>query len=253
MSGHAVLIQLSDPHIGAEWGHGDPVGGLSAAVRAVRALDLHPAAVLVSGDLADHADAAEYDVARELLLQLEAPLCVLTGNHDSRPALRRHFDVPGSGDEPVHYAREFGGLRLVVLDTTHPGEDQGELDAGRLAWLDAELTAVPDVPTVLAMHHPPLTTGVPAWDAFGLPPADQQALAAVVARHPHVRRITGGHLHRTIASDLIGRAVLAVPSTYVQGRLDLDARRLELAREPSGFAVHTLLDGQLTSHLQPVI
>lgn len=248
----AVLVQLSDPHIGAEWGGGDPVSGLVTAVRAVLRLDVRPAAVLVSGDLADHADDAEYEEARELLLKLEAPLCVLTGNHDARGALRRHFDVPGLDDEPVQYAREFGGLRLVVLDTTHPGDNRGELDAERLAWLDAELTGVPDMPTLIAMHHPPLTTGVRAWDEFGLPPADQRALAAVVARHPQVRRLTGGHVHRTIASDLTGRAVLTVSSTYVQGRLDLRARDLELANEPAAFAVHTLLDGQLNSHIQPV-
>jgi Icc protein len=251
-SEHTVLVQLSDPHIGADWGPGDAVRRLAAAVRAVLALDLRPAAVLVSGDLADHADDAEYEQARELLGALEAPLCVLPGNHDTRGALRRHFDVPGRNDDPVLYARELGGLRLVVLDSTRPGEDRGELDAERLAWLDAELASVPDMPTLLAMHHPPLTTGTPAWDDAGLPPADQRALAAVIARHPQVRRLTAGHVHRTIASDLAGRALLTVPSTYVQGRLDLRARELELTDEPAGFAVHTLLDGQLNSHVQPV-
>jgi hypothetical protein len=67
-----------------------------------------------------------------------------------------------------------------------------------------------------------------------------------------VRRLTGRHLHRAIASDLLGRSVLAVPSTYVQGKLDLDAQELDLAHEPAAFAVHTLLDGRLNSHIQPV-
>lgn len=251
-SARSVLVQLSDPHIGAEWGGGDPVGALTAAIDAVNRLDVGPAAVLVSGDLADHADDAEYEQARELLRALEAPLLVLAGNHDARGALRRHFDLPGSEDEPVQYATEVGALRLVALDTTRPGEDSGELDAGRLAWLDAELDRVPNVPTLLAMHHPPLTTGVPAWDEFALAAADQRALAAVLARHPQVRRVTAGHLHRTIAAELAGRAVLAVPSTYVQAKLDLRAQDLEFGDDPAGFAVHTLLDGQLNSHIQPV-
>jgi 3',5'-cyclic AMP phosphodiesterase CpdA len=84
------------------------------------------------------------------------PLYVLAGNHDDRGALHRHFGVPGADGEPVQYSADLGPLRLVVLDTTRPGEDAGELDAERLGWLDRELAAAPDLPTLLAMHHPPL-------------------------------------------------------------------------------------------------
>ena len=101
MSRPFLLAQLSDPHIGADWGGGDPVAGLAAAVAAVLALPQAPDAVLVSGDLVDHATDAEYEQARKLLAPLRAPLFVLPGNHDDRGALRRHFGVPGAGSEPV--------------------------------------------------------------------------------------------------------------------------------------------------------
>jgi 3',5'-cyclic AMP phosphodiesterase CpdA len=56
-----LLVQLSDPHVGADWGGGDSVARLAAAVETVRALEPNPAAVLVSGDLADHAVDIEYE------------------------------------------------------------------------------------------------------------------------------------------------------------------------------------------------
>jgi 3',5'-cyclic-AMP phosphodiesterase len=212
-----------------------------------------PDAVLVSGDLADHADDAEYEQLRELLAPLEAPLYVLPGNHDDRAALRRHFGVPGAGDEPVQYATDVGPLRLVVLDSTRAGEDEGELDADRLAWLEATLAAAPDTPTLLALHHPPLLTGIPAFDEIGFDAADRRALGRVVEAHPQVRRIVGGHVHRAISAELAGRSVLAAPSTYVQARLDFGAEEIELsADDPPGFAVHAWLDGELVSHVQPV-
>jgi Icc protein len=247
-----LLGQLSDPHIGADWGDGDSVARLAAAVESVRLLRPQPDAVLVSGDLADHATDAEYEQVRELLSPLGVPLHVLPGNHDDRRALHRHFGVPGADGEPVQYAVDLGPLRLVVLDTTRPGEDPGRLDTERLAWLDAELAAMPEVLTLLAMHHPPLSTGVPLWDELGLPTADRRALAEVVEGHPQVRRIVGGHMHRTMTGELAGRPVLTVPSTYVQMRLDLHAREVELTAEPAGFAVHTVVDGELVSHIQPV-
>jgi Icc protein len=194
-----LLVQLSDPHVGADWGDGDSVAMLAAAVESVRAVEPKPDAVLISGDLADHAVDVEYDQVRELLAPLEAPLCVLPGNHDDRLALRRHFDVPGADEQPVQYAADLGPLRLVVLDSKRAGEDRGELDADRLAWLEATLATAPDTPTLVALHHPPL-----------------------------------------------------VPSTYVQARLDFGAEEVQLAAEPSGFAVHAWLDGELVSHVQPV-
>jgi 3',5'-cyclic AMP phosphodiesterase CpdA len=247
-----LLVQLSDPHLGADWLGCDPVPRLAAAIEAVGALRPEPDAVLVSGDLAEHGADAEYEQARELLGRLRAPVHVLAGNHDDRAALRRGFGVAGAGGEPVRYSVDLGPVRLVALDTTRPGEDPGALDAERLAWLDAELGAAPGAPTLLAMHHPPLVTGVPAWDAIGLPAADRQALGAVLERHRQVRLVAAGHVHRAIGAELAGRPVLAVPSTYVQARLSIGSNELELADEPAAFAVHALVDGELVSHLQPV-
>jgi 3',5'-cyclic AMP phosphodiesterase CpdA len=247
-----LLAQLSDPHIGCDWGEGDPVARLAAVIDAVGAMRPAPEAVLVSGDLADHATEAEYEQLRELLARLQAPLYVLPGNHDDRRGLHQHFGVPGGDGEPVQYSMDLGPFRLVVVDTTRPGADPGALDAARIDWLDAELAQAPELPTLIAMHHPPLVTDVPAWDELGLPAANRRALAAVIERHRQVRRLTAGHVHRLITADLARRPVLTVPSTLIQARLNIGSHEIELAHEPAGFAVHAMVDGELVSHVQPV-
>jgi 3',5'-cyclic-AMP phosphodiesterase len=247
-----LLVQLSDPHVGGTWGVGDPVAGLRAAVQSVSRLPDAPDAVLMCGDLADNALDDEYEIVRELLGQLGVPVYVLPGNHDDRDALRRNFDLPGAMGTPVQYAADLGPLRLVVLDSTRPNEVPGDLDADRLGWLDAELGREPDQMTVLALHHPPVSTGIPVWDDLGLPAAARSALGDVLERHRQVERIVAGHIHRTMAAELAGRVVLTVPSTYVQTRLSFNSEETEIAAEPAGFGVHALLDGQLASHVQPV-
>lgn len=258
-----VLVQLSDPHVGARWSSGatdsgtawaarDPAAGWEAAIEAVRRLPVPPNAVLVSGDLANGATDAEYATLKSSLARLDAPAYVLPGNHDHRGRLREHFGLAGEPTAPVDYAVDLGAVRLVVLDTTKPGHDGGELEPGQLNWLDAELAASRHPVTLLAMHHPPFATGAPAWDAIGLSPADRAALAAVIGRHPHVRRILAGHVHRAITAELAGRIALTVPSTYVQARLDLGATQLAFADDPAGFAVHAVRGTDVISHIQPV-
>ena len=247
-----VLVQLSDPHIGGTWAAGDPTAGWRAAIEAVGRLLQRPAAVLVSGDLADHASDAEYAVVTSGLAALDAPAYVLPGNHDDRTRLREHFELPGEPLELVRYAIDFGALRLVVIDTTKPGCDDGEVGPEQLDWLEAELSAAPHQVTLLAMHHPPFVTGLPACDAVGLAASDRVELEKIVSRHPQVRRILSGHTHRAITAELAGRTAISSPSTYAQGRLRLDTNELEVFDEPAGFAVHAVYETEVVSHIQPV-
>jgi 3',5'-cyclic-AMP phosphodiesterase len=247
-----LLAQLSDPHIGATWGGGDPVAGLKAALASIAELRPGVDAVLVSGDLVDHGAAAEYEQLSGLLADLDVPIHVMAGNHDDRAALRRQFELPGDSAAPIQYAVDLGPMRLIVLDSTRPGHDGGELDAERLGWLDSELGAAPDPPALVALHHPPLPTGIPAFDEIGLPAADRRALGELVERHPQVLGLVAGHVHRAIVGALAGRPVLSAPSTYLQAGLTIGAERFEFADEPRGFAVHALLGGALSLHVQSV-
>ena len=246
-----LVVQISDTHIGGDWGGGgDPVIGLREVVHEVRRLPNRPDAVLLTGDLSEHGVAAEYATVREMVSAIPAPLYVIPGNHDDRAALRAQFRLPGSTAEPVRYGADLGPMRLVALDTSIPGQAAGALDVDQLAWLDAELGGAPRQPTLLALHHPPIATGVAPWDEIGLPPADRAGLGRVLERHPQVRRLVAGHVHQIITDGLAGRPVLTVPSTYVQARLDFTATELRLAPGPRGFALHALVDGEIVSYVR---
>jgi 3',5'-cyclic-AMP phosphodiesterase len=248
MPGPFLIAQLSDPHVGAEWIAPDPGTLLSAAVAAVGRVG--PDVVIVSGDLVENREDAEYERVREALEPLEAPVHVLPGNHDDRDALHRHFGVPGQGGEPVQYAVELGPLRLVVVDSTAPGHEHGELDEERLTWLDRELAQAPERPTLVAMHHPPLRTGAPAIDAIALRDDAQRGLGELLERHPQVLKVIAGHVHRTVTGDVGGRAVLAIPSVYAELCLAFEGSELKTIDGGRGYALHAVLDGALVSHVE---
>jgi 3',5'-cyclic-AMP phosphodiesterase len=250
-----LLAQLSDPHVSD--GDDSAALALDAAARQVAAFEPAPGAVLVSGDLTEHGSVSEYERVRELLLALTMPVHVLAGNHDDAQALRRSFPLPPAiahaASDDYRYVTRCGPLRLIGCDTTRPGRDDGEFGPERLSWLEAQLTEDRDTPTIVAMHHLPLLTGIPAMDALGLPKADRVALSELVAAHPQVRRILTGHVHRTVLGGLGRCPVFACPSTHLQLVLDLqEPTRLAVVPEPPGFGLHVALAGELVSHVQPV-
>lgn len=246
-----TVVQLSDPHIGARWST-TPTSGLAAAVNAVQAtLEEAPAAVIVTGDIASTPSEAEYVQAGELLASLDAPLHAVPGNHDDPAAVARHFGWPASAIAGVGYSVDVGPVRLVALDSSQPDRDGGRLDRARLDWLDTTLSEDASAPTLVAMHHPPLPTGVPAMDRIGIDAEERRLLEEILWRHRNVQVIACGHVHRAVAGALGPATVIAIPSTDMQLALDFSADALRFVTEPRCFAVHTYVEGRLVSHIQP--
>ncbi len=251
-----LLAQITDLHIQVGAGDRVPARRLETVVEALAALEPAPASVLVTGDLTHHGAPAEYERVCQLLAPLRMPLHVLPGNHDDRDALRAALGPAApAGDPPfVQYTARSGGLRLVVCDTIEPGRDGGRLCERRLAFIEAELAADRDTPTVLAMHHPPFLTGIRVMDEIGLEAAGRSALADLLDQAPNVRRVVAGHVHRAMVGRIGGCGAFTCPSTDLAIRLDLTGSMdIAVVDEPAAFAVHIGIDGGLTTHVQPVI
>ena len=217
-------------------------------MEAVGALRPAPNALVVTGDVAESGAAREYERARELLAPLPMPVHAIPGNHDDAGELRAVF----GGDGPHGFGVRVGGIRLVAMNSTRPGHDDGSLSADRLAWLREQLAVEPATPTVVAMHHPPLLTGIPSLDMLGLPEDDRRALAEVLAANPQVRRVVAGHVHRAAFATLGHCGVVACPASFLEARLEIGGTILELAEAAPGFALHVTLGDECATHVQVV-
>ncbi len=221
-----LLAQISDLHVVASgtllFDRIDTSGFLRRAVAHLNALDPRPDFVLITGDLTEGGSPAEYDHLRALLRELQIPWAVMPGNHDDRANFRQAFAdqpyLPRDG-EFLHYTNEHLPLRLIALDTLIPGAAGGALCRVRLDWLAARLDEKPDQPTVVAMHHPPSSTGLVEMDAIKCD--NGAALGAIVARHPQIERIICGHVHRPITVRWHGTVVTTVSGIAHQVALDL--------------------------------
>ncbi|HZP38160.1 MAG TPA: phosphodiesterase [Methylomirabilota bacterium] len=254
-----LIAQISDTHISTpdsvndRWF--DTPGHLARAVDHLNRLTPRPDVTLVTGDLVERGDPAEYARLRSILDGLAMPAYVVPGNHDAREPLARAFADRGylPAGEFLHYTVEQWPVRLIGLDTHVPGSAGGRLCAERLAWLDARLREAPERPTLLFMHHPPFVTGLQAMDGMGLDGGP--ALADVVRRHPQVERIVCGHVHRAMTRRFGGTVATTSPATAHQLALALTpARHLAVVMEPPACSLHLWMGPEigLVTHLSQI-
>ncbi|TWF81197.1 calcineurin-like phosphoesterase family protein [Pseudonocardia hierapolitana] len=204
-----TLVQLTDLHIvedGEELPGGvDTAAVLAEALDAVEASALRPAALVLTGDLAEHGRPAQYRRLRAIVepvaARTGAQLVYVAGNHDDRAALREHLmDEPPSAD-PLDHTVRVGDLRIIALDSTVPGQGHGELTPQQLERLRGELAEPAPSGTVLAVHHPPLPSAAPL--AASIPLLRRGDLAAAVAG-TDVRLVLAGHTHVVSSGTLAG-------------------------------------------------
>ena len=254
-----LIAQLSDPHVRPEGvlyqGVVDSNAMFAAAVAHLGALDPLPDLVLLSGDLVDKGEAAEYAYLRKLLAGLPAPVLVIPGNHDDRENFRRafcdHAYLPISG--PMHYiVGGHGVVRIVAVDVTVPGLHHGNVDEDAMLWLDGALAAEPRRPTIIMMHQPPFASGVPYLDAYHC--RNGERLASVVSRHPSVERIVCGHVHRFMQLRFGGTMLCTSPSTATAIALQLgpDAKPASHVEPPACLLHHWRPEVGLVTHLSPI-
>jgi 3',5'-cyclic-AMP phosphodiesterase len=255
-----LIAQITDTHIGFDRGNPDEhnLQRLKAVLRRLAEGPNRPDLLLVTGDLTEHGDPESYAVLAEALKACPFPVQVMVGNHDEREALLAAFPgTPGEGGF-VQFPLEFDGLRLLVLDTLAPGRHGGAFCAARAAWLEAQLAAKPDVPTVIAMHHPPFASGI-AWLDSDEREDWIDRFSKAVAGHGQVKAIIAGHLHRTIHTLWNGVALTVCSSSAPTVALDLtpididrpDGRAL-IVGEPPSFALHCWTGTRLISHVEAV-
>lgn len=247
-----IIAHLSDLHLDGGSRAEDRVAAVMAYVSGL-AVD----AVVVTGDIADHGTAAEYESAAALLKH-PAPVVLCPGNHDVRAEFRTGLLGLPASDAPIDFAREVGGVLFAVCDSTIPGRGAGFLADETLDWLDGVL-AEGDGPAFVAFHHPPAEVGIPLVDAIRQ--AGEDRLAAVLGRHPRVSALLAGHVHTGASTTFAGVPLRIAPAVASEARLPIEAGGDHgweaggpLAYDrPPGFLLHVLHDdGRVTSHQRAV-
>lgn len=163
-------------------------------------------AVLASGDFTDWGLRTEWDEVAPRLEQLRAPLVTCLGNHDARREGWRVYEELLGRDR--YYAEKVKGVDFIVLDSSQPDLDDGEVGREQRGWLRDRLREA-EFPVVVLHHHlvPIPNTGREmniCRDAGGV---------LKVLSEWQVPLVLGGHRHMPWAWEL-GETLIAHAGTF---------------------------------------
>lgn len=247
------IIQVSDPHLSAEraYFHDNWVVFADEVRRAP------PDLLVISGDLSFNGAGADDDLvfARAEIEQLGVPWIAIPGNHDigeSHLAVRHNQPVDDTRMDrwrriigPQWWSRDFGGWRLVGLDTSLMGSD-GAATEEQWQFLDQALTERDGRNVLLFAHIPPFLFDADdaKFTALAVPHAVRHRLLERCVAGG-VRTLACGHVHVAHQAEWRGMEIVWAPATSFFNIVE---------RQKGGFGIprpgyiEWTLDGAALSH-----
>ena len=193
--------------------------------------------VIITGDISDDGSTASYSDAYDILKELNLPLLAIPGNHDLRQPMMSYFakDIDIQSSEFFDWIYETSDTVVIGLDTLVEGQNYGMLRSKSLNLLFKNLSQPSEKNIILAIHHPPINTGIPFMDEIGLKNSSELAECLDAADQPI--RILCGHVHGIYQGTLGIHSVVTAPSTCTRFSFN---RRVNAPKGfklfPTGFA-----------------
>ena len=207
------IAQITDTHL-----HADPDGcllGLNTRHCLQRVIEhasqRQPELVVASGDLTHDGSQQAYALARDCFNRMGVPVHCLPGNHDEAEILKKCMNGNGYNS---HTSVHINGWQLIFLDSSVAGSEGGHISGAELKNMEDSLQQASDLPTLIWLHHQPVSIGSRWLDTMAVDNPDD--FFAVIDRHPQVRGIIWGHVHQVFDQQRNGVRLLSTPSTCIQ-------------------------------------
>lgn len=251
-----IIAQITDLHLGFDGKDAvcQNTTRLRMVLKELNEMVLRPDVVLCTGDLVESGESWAYEKLREEMSVLDYPVYYGLGNHDNREAFAQSFPEAEFNDGFLQYTIEDGPVRIIMVDSLKMGFHGGDFCEIRRDWLSARLAEQPDRPTLIALHHPPIETGI-AWMTARYKAPWVTSLRETISAHDNVIHLIAGHVHRTIFKKFGNTTISVCRAVAPQVKLELapitvdqpDDRVLLVDTTP-GYCLHHWNGHALTTH-----
>ena len=213
-SSSVCVVQLTDSHIFADAQQRllgvDTLASLNAVIDLVQAECAQIDLVLATGDITQDASAQGYQRFIEAVSRLPGPCHWIPGNHDDALLMAELGDKHDLNRDWV----DIGAWRVVLLDSSVPGQVHGTLGPQQLSLLDQALASAGARHVLICLHHHPVPMGSDWMEPLGLQDAAQWI--SRLDTDQRVRGVVWGHMDQELHQQRGAVQLLASPSTCVQ-------------------------------------
>ncbi len=219
-----TFLHISDTHINDESrdlpardlkGVPHPNRGAEKLIEAIGQLPFEIDFVLHTGDVCADPFAENYQRARDLLRQIEQPLYLLPGNHDSAELMA---DILHDGEAMIVLRDalvKVGDHNLLTLDTNGYGDPVAPfLREEQIEWFGERLKSMDDKRVIVAMHHPLTKTGI-RWLDEKMRVQNGEAIQSILQAYSEkTAGVFFGHIHQQTNTQCEGVLYVCCPSTW---------------------------------------
>jgi Icc protein len=206
------LIQITDTHL-LEDAEGEifgvkPESAFKKVIAYAVSAKINPNCIIATGDLSDDGSHNAYFRMQAIFSNIELPVFVVPGNHDSIQNMRSSLVDSNIKMEDM---AEIGGWVIIFLNSVIEGEDHGIIDHKALLTLGKQLEAIGNKFCLIALHHSP----IPGCITSGCQLQNWQPFLNLIASYQSVKVVISGHVHKPSKNVIAGLELLTTPSTFV--------------------------------------
>lgn len=209
-----TLIQISDCHFARdpEASYRGENADRNLARLRVGIEAMAPDGLVLSGDISEDGSIESYRRVADQVRDWAPLRAWLPGNHDEKTAMAEVLSEPDFLAGPV---LDWGGWRLVLLDSAFGDRGDGMVDEDRLAPLDFVQAEATQRPALAFIHHQPVPINAPWIDKYGMANAGLLWERLAGSR---VRAVGFGHVHQAFMGERDGIVCLSAPSTVANSQ-----------------------------------
>ena len=169
--------------------------------------------LILSGDLSNDYSIESYNYLMQLLKDFEAPIYLMSGNHDSPSHLKT---LTNNKNIFFKNFQCFNNWGVFMFNTKKENSPNGLLKKEELVYFDEVLLNTLYEYIIVFLHHHPVPIGSASMDSMIIENAE--LLTDRIMKYDKIKAVSWGHIHNEFNLNMGSAKLFSTPSTCYQAK-----------------------------------